>query len=342
MSARTVTAVRSRPEGVGDADIAVALDEGWGIAATSIEYAPVGGGSYHWVVVDHEHDRWFVTATDLDRSPWLGDTRAAAFDRLDTAMRASLALRTDAGLPFVVAPVPAADGATARQLNGRYALALHPYVDGWSGQFEDRLALPDQLAVVEVVAALHSCPSTVTAVEPHELAVDDCRMIATALDQIDNDRYADPTAARTRARLERCQPELRRAVHTFDRLRERCLGGRRPLVITHGEPHPGNVMHVGEELLLIDWDTVGLALPERDLWMLAVHGSEASRHYTELTGRPVDPAALALYSLDWRLQEVAGHLKDLGSEEGAREEERSWSALEIALTKLCSIRLPAA
>jgi spectinomycin phosphotransferase len=43
-----------------------------------------------------------------------------------------------------------------------------------------------------------------------------------------------------------------------------------PVVVTHGEPHPGNILRAAGGLYLIDWDTVGLALPERDLWMVAV------------------------------------------------------------------------
>ncbi len=36
------------------------------------------------------------------------------------------------------------------------------------------------------------------------------------------------------------------------------------LVITHGEPHGGNVMTMSSGLVLVDWDTVLLAPPERD------------------------------------------------------------------------------
>ena len=44
-------------------------------------------------------------------------------------------------------------------------------------------------------------------------------------------------------------------------------------MITHGEPHPGNILRSRGRLLLIDWDTAGVALPERDLWHVAGPGS---------------------------------------------------------------------
>jgi thiamine kinase-like enzyme len=48
----------------------------------------------------------------------------------------------------------------------------------------------------------------------------------------------------------------------LDRVRE--VGG--PYVITHGEPHPGNLLRTRAGLRLIDWDMTALARPERDLW----------------------------------------------------------------------------
>jgi hypothetical protein len=37
-----------------------------------LRYAPVGGGSYHWVVTVDPGEQWFVTVDDLDDKGWLG------------------------------------------------------------------------------------------------------------------------------------------------------------------------------------------------------------------------------------------------------------------------------
>jgi Phosphotransferase enzyme family len=76
-------------------------------------------------------------------------------------------------------------------------------------------------------------------------------------------------------------------------------------VITHGEPHPGNVLRSGNRLLLIDWDTVGVALPERDLWHVTGSDSPEAAMYSELTRRVVcDDTALAAYRLCWQLDDL--------------------------------------
>jgi spectinomycin phosphotransferase len=47
-------------------------------------------------------------------------------------------------------------------------------------------------------------------------------------------------------------------------------------------------------LRLVDWDTAGLAVPERDLWM-----------HADAAGRRADADAIALYRIRWRLDDIA-------------------------------------
>ena len=82
-------------------------------------------------------------------------------------------------------------------------------------------------------------------------------------------------------------------------------------MITHGEPHAGNVMRSGDVTYLIDWDTAAIALPERDLWLLVDHGNaDALRLYESRTGHAVDHEALALYRLRWKVEELIGAVRD--------------------------------
>ena len=83
--------------------------------------------------------------------------------------------------------------------------------------------------------------------------------------------------------------------------------------MTHGEPHAGNVMRTGEGRVLVDWDTVALAPPERDLWMLVAGGTDAADLYVRATGTQLDEAALDFFRLAWDLSDLAEYLNVLRS-----------------------------
>src|SRR5262249_58929057 len=68
-------------------------------------------------------------------------------------------------------------------------------------------------------------------------------------------------------------------------------------VVTHGEPHSGNIVQTSDGPVLVDWDTVALAPPERDLWMLTGEGME--EHY----GLGANAAALDYFRLSWDLKD---------------------------------------
>jgi aminoglycoside phosphotransferase (APT) family kinase protein len=74
------------------------------------------------------------------------------------------------------------------------------------------------------------------------------------------------------------------------------------MVLTHGEPHPGNTILTADGWLLIDWDTALVAPPERDLW---IFDRAAVRRYTEATGVILRPDMVALYRTRWTLADIA-------------------------------------
>ena len=129
--------------------------------------------------------------------------------------------------------------------------------------------------------------------------------------------------------------QLRRRLETLDRWASGAAAAGEA-VITHGEPHPGNVIRVGRQIMLVDWDTVGLAPPERDLWLVASETGDELRRYTELTGRTVDATALELYRLPSPLTtspasrgtSAARHRRHRGHLEDA------WQSLEGAIAQV--------
>jgi spectinomycin phosphotransferase len=158
--------------------------------------------------------------------------------------------------------------------------------------------------------------------------------LETALRELGQPWGGGPLSESARALLQARANKVRRLLARFDRLTERVT----PLegVITHGEPHPANLLTAGAETLLIDWDTVGLAPPERDLWwIIGDVASEEARRYTRATGRPPDPAALALYRLRWALDDLSIFTRRLRSEHSrTADAEHALRAIEITLARL--------
>jgi spectinomycin phosphotransferase/16S rRNA (guanine(1405)-N(7))-methyltransferase len=82
-------------------------------------------------------------------------------------------------------------------------------------------------------------------------------------------------------------------------------------VLTHGEPHAGNVLVVDGLFHLIDWDTALLAPAERDLWDLDPGDGSVLDAYAQATGVVPSAAALDLYRLWYDLAEIGQYLGEL-------------------------------
>ena len=139
--------MHERPAGIRDSDVAAALARPWALTVQDLSYLPVGFGGYHWLAADQTGSRWFVTVSDLV-TPWVPD--------LPAAMQTAVWLATQAGLEFVVAPVPTKAGQVVGTVNSRHALTLFPYLDAAPGHFEDPIDDGDRAAIIDMLARLHT------------------------------------------------------------------------------------------------------------------------------------------------------------------------------------------
>ena len=271
----------------------------WDIDVASADYAPVGGGSYHWVVVDRTGGRQFVTVDDLDNKGWFGGTREAAFDGLLAAFDTATVLR-EHGLEFVVAPLRTSEGSSLVRVAARYTLSVFPFVDGDAGRFGEYSA-SERAALVPLLAALHRAPVAA-------LRLDLALPTRGALDHRDRRWESGPLAGQAHELLAEHAPAIDELLARYDRLAANIAPD--DWVVTHGEPHGGNLI---DSHLLVDWDTVALAPRERDLWMPVVDDPEAATRYAEATGRELDPAALEFFRLRWDLADLTSFTDKLRS-----------------------------
>ena len=319
--------MRERPLDVRDSDVVAALAREWMLAVRELTYLPVGFGGYHWLAIDQVGSRWFVTVCDV-AAPWLTD--------LSAAMQAAAWLAGEAGLEFVVGPVRTNAGRVLGALDRRYAVTLFPYLDGGSGHFGDPIDDGDRAALIDHLARLHTANPTGTEVpgRPPELA--SRHAIDQALGSLDTRWSGGPYAEPGRELLVRYERPLRQALERFGRLLDRLTQADGPDVITHGEPHPGNLLRTTDGLRLIDWDMIALARPERDLWWVISDDQDAAR-YKRLTERAVNDDALAFYRLRWGLDDIAEFVSEIRRpHEATADTLVSWTALQETLGSIAN------
>jgi spectinomycin phosphotransferase len=301
--------VNDLPEGVETSALIDSLADRWGFDVDTIDYAPVGFGSYHWIATDTDGARVFVTVDDLERKPWFGDTPESALSGLRSAFDSARALR-DAGLEFVVAPISANDGETVHRLGPRHSIALFPFVDGQAGRQFEYDSPDERAAVVTLLAQLHAATAAVeSSARTIELDVPGRAHIDSGLRDLVVPWSGGPFAEPSREALAGRAPEVAELLGLFDRLaRDVATRGDR-WVVTHGEPHPVNFIRTEAGRMLVDWDTVALGPPERDLWMVLRDTGDDAIRYAETTGHQPDPVALDFFRLMWDLSDMAAYIE---------------------------------
>lgn len=284
------------PRDFTSADLVAALAS-WGVSGP-VEYQPVGFGSHHWTVGDY-----FVT---VDESP--------DFRQLEASLRSA------ADVPVAVAPLLTADGDPLVRV-GRFAVAVYPFVAGESFEWGSWRDAAHRQAALDLVLAVHRTP-------PRHALTDDFRVPGFPIPADEG-----PYSRRTAALLAEHADAIARARVRYEELAARVDHTR--MVLTHGEPHPGNTMLTPGGWRLIDWDTALIAPPERDLWHLATPETLAA--YEEATGVRPDENMLAMYRLRWDLSDLAEFATGFASpHDGSADDAESWRLLQGLLAGLAS------
>ena len=303
------------------------LRSAWSLTVDSIEYAPVGFGSHHWLV-SVAGRRWFVTVDSIATGCEDGTGELGTSRRLSAALSTARLLR-DLGLAFVVAPVATTEGDLLALVDDRYVAALYPYVDGQTygwGPFADRAS---RVAVLERLVTLH----TVSTQARHHALVDmleiRCRhRLEGALADTSHQWHGGPFSEPTRRLLARHEESIGERLAGYDRLVYGVADRSERFVVTHGEPHRGNTITTADGVMLVDWDTALLAAPERDLWWLAREDVTIVDDYEHRTRTAVDSGALNLYRLRWDLTDLALFTAQLHDPHEDNEDTRTaWDSL---------------
>ncbi|MBO0835822.1 MAG: phosphotransferase, partial [Actinobacteria bacterium] len=204
---------------------------------------------------------------------------------------------------------------------------------GWSVHGPDRRRR--RAAIIDLLAALHSATPEGFQVPSRPLELGATRQIIDqALASVGVPWNGGPYAELGRDLLARYERPLRQAFARFDGLLDRVREAGGPFVITHGEPHPGNLLRTRTGLRLVDWDQTALARPERDLWWV-ISGDQDAARYSSRTGWTVNQDALDLYRLRWGLDDTAEFLSVIrGPHERTADTLVSWTGLQQTLVAI--------
>ncbi len=326
----------TQPAGLTNDVLVRVLSDGWGLTVASIGYRAVGFGSHHWEVVDNDAVRWFVTADDLDiKQHAAGEPDAAAFGRLRAALATALDLR-DCGAAFVIAPVRTRACQPLVLTDRRMGVALYPYVDGQSFCWGDFPTPAHRRGVLELIVALHTAPAGPRRhAMAEDFAVPHRDELRLACGHNGTGRAGGPYASLAAALLTENAARIRRLLGRYDGLVKEARRRPERMVLTHGEPHPGNTMRTREGWVLIDWDTVLLAPPERDLWCLDPGDGSIIGAYADATGVAPLPPLLELYRLRWDVADLAADISRFWRpHSGSLDDEKSWDGLSSLVARL--------
>jgi spectinomycin phosphotransferase len=323
--------VYSEPRDIDRAALADALERHWSIGAVRLDYLPIGFGSHHWETVGADGSRWFVSADDLLAGPHAGGAPDDVFAMLDRAFRTAAALR-DAGLEFVLAPVPSGGGAVLRRIDARYAIRVEPFVDGAAGEFGEYERPEERRRMGTLLGRLHAASESVPRGLPgrEDFALPGREALEGAFAELDTPWDHGPFAEPARELLRAHAGGVRERLDAYDQLAGRVRDEPGPWVVTHGEPHSANLIREARgDLRLVDWDTTLIGPRERDLWMVLDADLTGWDEYREVVGpHRLNEDALGLYRERWALAEICVYVAAFRRPHEETEDTRvSWQEL---------------
>ena len=210
---------------------------------------------------------------------------------------------------------------------------MYRHVAGVPGHFGEPRAATDRAAWIDLLARVHaSAPPACVPAPPPRLPTR--AALTGAVRALGRPWHTGPYGEQARAVLAEHTGTLARRLAGFDETARQL--DQLPTVVTHGEPHPGNLIRQPDRLRLIDWDTVALGVPERDLWLAAVDDADLDR-YAEATGHRPDRTLLRWYRLRWGLDDVGACLAALRAPHEATDDVAlHLSALRDTLAELAT------
>ena len=273
------------PNGVDIAQLLEIVRASWDASVDDLQLLPVGFGAHHWRASVGGDPRYFVT---LDV---LGELRTREI--LLGAYGGASALARQ-GLTFVVAPLE-----PYAVPYGAWAVTLTPWLEGAP------VDAIDEDATAEMLRRLHAVDeNTLGLAIPQWRPVVGPDFADRIREMVQQPWTGGPYGSRSRDAVAGSLSNIDRWTARYQELNR--LARTRRWVPTHGEPGGHNQLVVAAGTVIVDWETLKLAPPERDLRTLD-RG---------------DPLMLEMFDLEWRLDEIGQYSAWVAGKHGDTADDR--------------------
>ncbi len=305
---------------IANETIIACLRTHYGLNVAALTFLPIGADRHTAV----------YRADTATSTPYFVKLRSGDFD--DTTLQVPKLL-ADQGVQYVIAPFITQTHQLWTELEG-FKLAVFPFIEGRNG-YEMKLGDAHWIGFGRALNAIHTAtlPASITDRIPRERFSDYWRTIVKDFQrQALMTSFNDPVAAALARFLRHKSAEISRLVQRASDLAAVLLAHPQTFILCHADLHAGNILiDATDRLYIIDWDTLIMAPPERDL-MYAGGGQfvnhrtpveEENLFYQGYGETPVNPIGLAYYRYERIVQDIAAYceqilLTDTGGKDRAK------------------------
>lgn len=203
------------------------------------------------------------------------------------------------GIAQITYPIPALDGRLSLDLNGGL-LVLFNYVAGeWVFDFPFE-------PYVRLLASIHGLSDQIQTPLPREtFELTFMNDLLAVCERLWTDTFDHPQEHALAQWASARRSDLLRDIGIAEAAIKQLQSADLPFILTHGDA-PGNILYDGQQVVLVDWDTVLLAPRERDTWFHRYDANFLPLYRQFVPGYDFDPTAYRFYLYKRYLEDALG------------------------------------
>ncbi|MFN8496112.1 MAG: aminoglycoside phosphotransferase family protein [Caldilineaceae bacterium] len=277
------------------------MQKDYGLAVANLEFLPIGHDASAGV---------YRVSTKTEAHYFLKVTKRTAYP---PSLLIPHYLKTQ-GIPQVIAPLPAKDGALWQSIDG-FTLLLYPFIDGQTGKARG-LTDGQWIEFGALLRQIHAASLSATLLEQIKKETFVPRwgsVVKAILAQLQTQMFQGAAEQELAEFWQAKQTQISGLVARAEELGRLLQQRTLPFVLCHADIHIANLLlDQANQMFVVDWDEVIFAPKERDLMFvvgtpigkLGVTENAEALFLQGYDWPEVDPIALAYYRYEWVVQDI--------------------------------------